>query len=283
MVFQDYALFPHLSVWKNVTFGLNGRGKKEGEAEAARLLQVTGLAGYEDRYPHELSGGERQRVALARALAPQPVVVLLDEPFSSLDADRRGQMRAEVRSVLKESGATAIFVTHDQEEALYMGDRLAVLNRGCLEQADPPEQVFHFPRTRFVAEFMGQTDFVAGEVTPEGIRTELGCLRQITALPAGAQVEVAVRPDDLKIAVGGVPNAVVESSFFRGSDHLYRLRLRSGQTVHAVQPHTRVLQVGTRVRAWLEAGHPLACFEAEKAVKLLREPGSRAAACFAEQ
>jgi iron(III) transport system ATP-binding protein len=135
MVFQEYALFPHLTVAQNVCFGLNGKHDKTRlvQEELARV----GLSGYEARYPHELSGGERQRVALARALAPKPVLVLLDEPFSNLDAERREEIREEVRSILKAAGAAALFVTHDQEEALFMGDRLAVLNKGRLERSDP--------------------------------------------------------------------------------------------------------------------------------------------------
>jgi ABC-type Fe3+/spermidine/putrescine transport system ATPase subunit len=178
MVFQEYALFPHLNVAENVAFGLVGKDRRVKALRVAEMLALVGLSGYGERYPHELSGGERQRVALARALAPNPVLVLLDEPFSSLDADRRALVREEVHGILKWAGATAVFVTHDQEEALVMGDRLAVLRQGRLEQVDGPDVVFHNPATRFVAEFMGQTDFLPGRVTPEGIRTEVGLLPQ---------------------------------------------------------------------------------------------------------
>ena len=191
IVFQDYAIFPHLSLTQNVGFGLK-RGQSERIEE---MLNFVGLGGLGERMPHQLSGGQQQRVALARALAPQPVVLLLDEPFSNLDAALRVEMRQEVRGLLKSSGTTAVFVTHDQEEALYMGDQVGVMNRGRLEQVGSPEAIFHQPRTRFVAEFLGQTDFLPGEVTGRGVQTPLGLLPQTLPLASGTAVEVAVRPD----------------------------------------------------------------------------------------
>ena len=176
MVFQNYALFPHLSVADNVSFGLP-RGPQR-KIRVAEMLALVGLTGYESRLPHELSGGQQQRVAIARALAPEPAVLLLDEPFSNLDTGRRLQMREEVREILKRSGTTAIFVTHSQEEALYMGDRVAVMSAGRLIQMDTPEVIYHQPATRFVADFMGETDFLAGRVLPAGIETPLGMLMQ---------------------------------------------------------------------------------------------------------
>lgn len=266
MVFQDYALFPHLSVWDNVAFGLAGRPRGEIQAETRRQLELLGMHGLKDRFPHELSGGERQRVALARALAPQPVVLLLDEPFSSLDADLRSQVRGEVRAILKEIGATAIFVTHDQEEALVMGDRLAVFNAGRLEQIDTPEGIFHCPQTRFVAEFMGQTDFLAGEVTPLGIQTEIGLLPQYPDLPSGAQVEIALRADDVAFEPKGDGPARILERQFRGALNIYRLGLPSGCCLHAFQPHTRILPPGTPVMVRADPGHMLACFYQGRAV-----------------
>ncbi len=258
MVFQDYALFPHLTIQDNVAFGLKSREGRE--AETRRLLKLVGLEGYGSRYPHELSGGERQRVALARALAPGPLVLLLDEPFSNLDSERRVQMREEVRSLLLELGATAIFVTHDQEEALFMGDRLAVMNRGRVEQAGRPEEVFQSPATRFVAEFMGSADFLPGEVTREGVQTEIGLLRQVVDLPLGAPVEVAFRADDVSFwPQDGAPGRV-ERRRFQGMSNLYRLRLPSGRVLHALQPHTCQVPEGACVFVRAEPGHPLACF-----------------------
>jgi len=153
MVFQDYALFPHLNVWENVAFGLRGP-RAQRRARARELLRLVGLEGLEKRYPHELSGGEQQRAALARALAPRPRIVLLDEPFSNLDADLRRTMRSEVRELLRSLGSTAVFVTHDQEEAFELGDRVAVLRRGTLEQIGPPSELLERPATPFVAEFL---------------------------------------------------------------------------------------------------------------------------------
>ncbi len=264
MVFQDYALFPHLSVSANVGFGLDNLPKHRRRAEIEAALARVGLAGYGERFPHELSGGERQRVALARALAPRPVLVLLDEPFSSLDADRRARVREDVRTILLDSGATAILVTHDQDEALYMGDRLAVMRRGRIEQVASPDEVFQCPATRFVAEFMGRTDFLPGRVTAAGIQTELGLLAQKLNAPPGTPVEVAVRGDDIRlepwpVGVPGAP-ALVASREFKGDQNIYRVRLHSGQVVRSIQPHTCHFPSGTPVRAVVDPHHDLACF-----------------------
>jgi len=199
MVFQEHALFPNLTVLQNVVFGVE-KGKNADSAGHKRglfMLRLVGLEHLAHRYPHELSGGERQRVALARAMAPQPVLILFDEPFSNLDADRRMRMREDVRAILKTTGSTALFVTHDQEEALYMGDRIAVLNQGRLEQVDTPEAVYQHPATRFVAEFMGHTDFIEGTVVPGGVQTEIGLIAQQTAFPPGTLVDIALRADDI--------------------------------------------------------------------------------------
>jgi iron(III) transport system ATP-binding protein len=274
MVFQDYALFPHLSAKDNVAFGLTQLPKSQRIQRVDEMLVLVGLAGCGDRFPHELSGGERQRVALARALAPRPVLILLDEPFSNLDADRRIQMREEVQGILKAAGATAIFVTHDQEEALFMGDRLAILRKGCLEQVDRPDVVFHSPATRFVAEFMGQTDFLPGRITTAGVQTEIGLLAQRVAAPEGSLVEVAVRGDDIGVAcTGHEPHSggaigTVLARHFRGALNVYRLRLPSGQVVHSMQPHTCVLQPGASVCVFADPNHNLACFCEGRAVRV---------------
>lgn len=269
MVFQDYALFPHLTVFENVAFGLAGRPQKLVESDTTSMLKMVSLERLADRYPHELSGGERQRVALARALVPRPIVVLMDEPFSNLDADRRARVREEVRAILKSIRATAIFVTHDQEEALFMGERLAVFNQGHLEQIGSPEEIFHRPGTRFVADFMGQTDFLPGEVTPEGILTEIGLLPQKMALPVGAQVELAFRADDVAFEPGVGARGRVLARHFKGALSIYRLWLPSGRLVHAIQPHTRTILPGTPVHVSAAPGHPLACFHNGEAVPLV--------------
>jgi len=266
MVFQDHALFPHLTVFDNVAFGLRGRKPSEVRAEVREMLRMVEMESLASRYPHELSGGERQRVALVRALAPHPVLLLLDEPFSSLDADLRGEVREQVRGILKSIQATVIFVTHDQEEALYMGDRLAVLQHGCLEQIGTPEQIFHTSATRFVAEFMGNSDFLPGKAIHQGIYTEVGWLPQPVAVNGSAPVEVALRGDDVDFDLAETGNGVIMERFFRGALNVYRLRLDSGQVLHAFKEHTIILPVGTRVRAYISAGHPLAVFHEGRAV-----------------
>jgi iron(III) transport system ATP-binding protein len=260
MVFQDHALFPHLTVSENIAFGLLGQSPAQVKQTVGEMLHLVGLLPLAKRYPHALSGGERQRVALARALAPRPVLVLMDEPFSSLDADLRMEMREHVRRILKSMQATVVFVTHDQDEALYMGDRLAVLQNGHLEQIGTPEEIFHESNTHFVAEFMGDSDFLKGKVTQAGIQTEIGLLKQIVDLPVSTPVQIALRADDIDFHVDGSGNSVILERFFRGAFNLYRLRLDSGQTLHAFTDHTRVLPVGARVRTFIRAEHPLTIF-----------------------
>ena len=164
MVFQEPSLFPHLTVLQNVAFGLRGMSRAEQLRRAHEILDRVGAAELAGRFPHELSGGEQQRVALARALAPRPSVVLLDEPLSSLDPELRRRMREELRRLLKGEGSTAIVVTHDQEEAFALADRIGVLSRGRLWQVGPPEEIYHAPACRFVADFVGEADFLPGRV-----------------------------------------------------------------------------------------------------------------------
>jgi len=263
MVFQDYALFPHLTVYENVAFGLRGKKPAEIRAIVGEMLHMVGLLSFSKRYLHELSGGERQRVALARALAPRPVLVLMDEPFSSLDADLRADVREHVRGILKSMQATVVFVTHEQEEALYMGDRLAVLQKGHLEQIGSPEEIFHDSRTRFVAEFMGDSNFLPGKTVPGGIQTEIGLLQQPVDAPVSSPVEVALRADDVDFYPNGEGNSVIIERFFRGAYNLYRLRLDSGTILHAFSEHTKILPVGARVRTAISAEHPLSIFRYE--------------------
>lgn len=270
MVFQEHALFPHLTVFENVAFGLHQRGKGRRGAIASQYLELVGLADKADRFPHALSGGERQRVALARALAPQPVLLLMDEPFNSLDADRRAQVREQVHSILKSIQATVIFVTHDQEEALQMGDRLAVFRGGMIEQIGEPEAVYHASQTRFVAEFMGESDFLSGETTAQGILTPIGLIPQPADLPLGTQVEIAFRADDIDFIPGDTGNGEIQERFFRGPFYLYRLILDSGQVVHALKPHTERLRTGARVKVFLCAGHDLTVFREGVAVRKIQ-------------
>lgn len=264
MVFQNYALFPHMTVAENVAYGL-----KRGPHRATRtrqVLEMVKLGGLESRLPGELSGGQQQRVALARALAPQPDVLLMDEPFSNLDAGLRAQVRREVRDILKVTGTTVIFVTHDQEEALLMGDRVAILHAGRLEQVGLPEAIFHTPGTRFVANFLGLADFIPGEFVQDGIRTELGFVEQAVPGEPGRCVEVMVRPHDVVLHPDASGPAVVIDRQFQGAEHLYTVRLPSGLTVRSTQPHTLELAIGSRVRAVAAPGHSLVCFEGQEAI-----------------
>lgn len=260
MVFQDYAIFPHLSVFENVSFGLHKKIKLEVESIVSEMLNLVGLEDYAQRYPHELSGGQRQRVALARALAPRPVLLLLDEPFSNLDADLRMQMRIELRTILKKIQATAILVTHDQEEAMFMGDRIAVMNRGQLEQIGTPETIFHQPATRFVAEFMGETNFLPGNVCEQGIQTEIGIYAQKVDLPVGTKVEIALRPDDVRFEPFADAHSVVGARHFRGMMNIYSLTLPSGNQLYALENHTSTVATGTPIRVMIDPGHDLSVF-----------------------
>ncbi len=260
MVFQEYALFPHLTVERNVAFGLSRRERRrEGRAGAApkarSALELVGLQHKAARLPHELSGGERQRVALARALAPEPELVLLDEPFSSLDATLRADLRREVELILREAEATAVIVTHDQEEALSLADRLAVMRAGRIVQTGAPEEVYARPVDRWAAGFLGEVNVLSG--VPRGdraVETWLGSFdaRGDAAGVGGASaaavtVHVAVRPEQLDLRVDHLGNAEVVEREFRGHDVLYRLRHEVGGTVLVQLPSLELFEVGERV------------------------------------
>jgi iron(III) transport system ATP-binding protein len=245
MVFQDYALFPHLTVEANIAFGLSRRPRDERDALTRGTLELVGLQHKAGRYPHELSGGERQRVALARALAPEPEVVLLDEPFSSLDATLRADLRREVELILRDAEATALLVTHDQEEALSLADRLAVMREGRIVQVGAPEEVYGRPASRWAAQFVGEVNVLAGVAREGGVETELG--RFDLRAPATGMVHVAVRPEQLELTARHDGNAEVVSREFRGHDVLYRLRHEGGRTVLVQLPSLELYEVGARV------------------------------------
>ena len=252
IVFQDYALFPHLTVEKNVAFGLQGRSSRgalagiELQKQTEAAIALVGLEGLKHRYPHELSGGQQQRVALARALAPRPAIILLDEPFSNLDVQVRLYLRQEVRAVLRQVGASGVFVTHDQEEALALADRVAVMHRGRLEQIDTPEAVYGQPASRFVAEFVTQANFLPARPSPQGWQTEVGCFG--VEAPAGAaQAELMVRQEDMALVEDGDGAAVVRDRQFLGREYKYCLETASGQLLYARQPVKGAIAVGRRV------------------------------------
>ena len=245
MVFQDYALFPHLTVERNVAFGVpRGAG-----AEIQRALELVGLQHKVDRHPHELSGGERQRVALARALAPGPEVVLLDEPFASLDAALRADLRREVELILRDAGATAILVTHDQEEALTVADRLALMRDGRIVQVGSPEDVYAQPSERWAAQFVGEVNVLPGVLRGDSVHTDVGSfdLASPAAIAEHGSVHIAVRPEQLEFRAGREPNAEVIEREFRGHDVLYRLRHSAGRTLIVQLPSLELYEPGQRV------------------------------------
>lgn len=263
MVFQEYALFPHLRVADNIAFGLRHLSRAERRARVQEMLRLTGLEGFERRYPHELSGGQQQRVALSRALVQNPVLLLLDEPFSNLDPDMAGRMRQELHDLLRRTSTTTILVTHDHDEAFAMADRIAVLNQGMLEQLDSPEVIYHLPATRFVADFVGQADFITGQVRQGLVHTELGEFPNTINCAEESKVVVMIRPDDIQLMPNKSAEPMIVARLFRGSENLYTIRLPSGQMVHSSESSTSVYQEGTAVELRLSATHTVV-FPAEQ-------------------
>jgi iron(III) transport system ATP-binding protein len=267
LIFQDFALFPHLSVSENIAYGLQERSDDEIDERVEELLDLVDLSGYRDHSPDTLSGGQRQRVALARSLAPEPNVLLLDEPFSNLDVGLRKEMREEVRRILKAAGVTAISVTHDQEEGLSISDRVAVINDGRLEQVGRPEYVFQNPASRFVAEFLGEAGFVSGRLVDDRLDTPLGPvdtdqLEQDGPDYSGTAVDILVRPDDLHatLADGSESNGRIIYRQYTGPSFVYRIELASGDVVHCEHNHVERFDLDQEVRVALAADHPLAWF-----------------------
>ncbi len=258
MVFQDYALFPHLNVKDNVCFGLSKLGAKDKALTTGRLLEMVGMKDMGNRYPHELSGGQQQRVALARALAPQPEIILMDEPFSNLDVDLRERLSAEVRSILKEQGVTGIIVTHDQSEAFAIGDKVGVMNEGEILQWDTPYNLYHEPTDRFVADFIGQGSFLKGTLlTPDTMESEVGILKgnRAFAWPRGSKVNILLRPDDVIPDKDGELSAVVTQKAFKGAEILYTLKLDTGGTVLSLFPSHHYHEIGEKVGIRIAADH----------------------------
>lgn len=250
MVFQDLALFPHLDIAANIGFGLDGMTPRRRRQRVTELLALVGLAGRGKQYPHQLSGGQQQRVAIARALAPEPEILLLDEPFSSLDVALREQLPREIRRILHETGTTALLVTHDQKEAFAMADTIGVMREGRLHQFDSAYNLYHRPTTPFVADFIGQGMLLPGTmVGPGRVQTELGLIEGQTNhdYPAGEPVEVLVRPDDVIIDADGHATAEIEERTFRGANFLYTLRLPDGSRVLTQAPSHDHHTPGARV------------------------------------
>ncbi|MBE9011901.1 ABC transporter ATP-binding protein [Pseudanabaenaceae cyanobacterium LEGE 13415] len=255
MVFQDYALFPHLTVAQNVGFGLKKSRRKRSSYPAQQAKKMVseaiaqvGLSGFEKRYPHELSGGQQQRVALARALAPQPALILLDEPLSNLDVQVRSHLRQEIRSILKTTGSTAIFVTHDQEEALSISDRVAVMNQGKLEQLATPETLYNEPTTRFVAEFVTQGNFLPATYDGKGWKTSIGTLILNQDEPISDRADLMIRQQDIRLEPDEKGSIVLVDRAFLGRDHRYTIQTSSGNRLQVLSAMNPVLAVGTRVK-----------------------------------
>ena len=254
MVFQDFALFPHLSVADNISFGLQGQTSNQKQAKVKQLLQLVGLPDLANRYPHQLSGGQQQRVALARALAPEPKVLLLDEPFSSLDAELREALARDIRQILQQLKITAVMVTHDQFEAFTMADMLGVMQHGKLQQWATPYELYHKPASRFVADFVGRGVMLPGEMLDSArVQTCLGIFNQryLQNAASGDKVDVLIRPDDIvHDDASGITAKVLEKSF-RGSHILYTLALSGGEHVYclALSHHNHAIgeQIGIRL------------------------------------
>ncbi|MFC4543814.1 ABC transporter ATP-binding protein [Halosolutus amylolyticus] len=271
VVFQEFALFPHLTARENVAFGLQDWDESARDARVDDLLDLVGLADHGENYPDELSGGQQQRIALARSLAPEPEMLLLDEPFSNLDVDLRVEMREEVRRIIKEAGVTAISVTHDQEEALSISDRVAVMNEGRIEQVDTPEQVFQQPESRFVAGFLGHASFLSGAVQGDHVDTALGrVLRDnVNGLAQeydGTDIDLLVRPDDVTAfpadETGEEADGTVVYRRYLGPTVLYRVELDTGETIECMHNHSDRIDLDERVRVRVTADHELAWFPA---------------------
>jgi iron(III) transport system ATP-binding protein len=266
MVFQDHALFPHLTVAANVAFGL--RGVPDAGQRVQQMLETVGLGGSGPRYPHELSGGQQQRVALARALAPSPRLLLLDEPFSNLDIDLRERLGGELRALLKAAGTTALLVTHDQHEAFAIADEIGIMSGGRIQQWASAYDLYHQPANRFVADFVGQGAFLPGTVQRgQHIHMELGtlespepirCTEHGDLCDAGCGVDVLLRPDDVVHDDASPVTAEVVAKAFRGAEFLYTLKLASGLTVLSLVPSHHNHAIGERIGIRLEVDHVVA-------------------------
>ena len=258
MVFQDYALFPHLSVARNVAYGLRGTSRARRRARVAEVLDLVGLGDLGRRLPTELSGGQQQRVALARALAPSPAIVLLDEPFSNLDASLRNAVREDVRRILKEAQATALFVTHDQEEALSLADEVAVMDTGRVHQVAEPEILYTAPATRFVAEFVGEADVLPGRRAGRYlVDTPVGRLPTTDVVP-DEDPAVVIRPEAMRLRPDPQGPATITAIAYFGHDQLVHLRLDDGRELRARRGPRLDLRRGDRVS--LEVEGPVVVF-----------------------
>jgi iron(III) transport system ATP-binding protein len=258
MVFQDFALFPHLNVLENVTFGLKHLPNQQRSKVAMGWLDRVSLSEKANAYPHELSGGQQQRVALARAMAPEPDLILLDEPFSSLDTELREHLASEMRNILKANNITALLVTHDQKEAFAIADKVGVMAEGKVLQWDAPYDLYHKPASRYVAEFIGEGVFITGMVQPANIvKIEIGELQldQNHHVEIGNIIDVLVRADDIQHDDNSTMKAEVLRKTFRGADFLYTLKLESGAEVLSLVPSHHNHEIGEKIGIKLAVDH----------------------------
>ena len=258
MVFQDFALFPHLTIADNVAFGIGKQTAAQRDARVAELLELVGLGAYARVYPHQLSGGQQQRIALARAIAPRPALLLMDEPFSSMDVELREQLAREVRGILRHEGITAVLVTHDQMEAFAMADEIGVMHHGRLEQWGSAYDLYHRPASRFVADFIGQGVLLRGRVLNDRqVETELGIITGKVApdIAPDTAVDVLVRPDDIIHDDASQQLTEVCDKAFRGAEFLYTLCLPSGTKILSLVPSHHDHAIGERIGIRVDIDH----------------------------
>ena len=267
IVFQNLALFPHLTVGQNVSFGINSYDQELYPERVDDLLELVGLSHKKDCYPNELSGGQKQRIALARSLAPNPSILLLDEPFSSIDAGLRIEMREELRAILKTTRTTTIFVTHDQEEALSISDRVLILKNGRIEQSGAPKELFNYPRSRFVASFLGHASFISGFLDGDSISTMVGDINRediygLSKEYDNLNMEILFRPEDLKIDLCNPKNAngTITYQRYLGEKILYKVALLNGEIIQCAAPTTSDIPLSSFVCVSMESKGKLAWF-----------------------
>jgi len=269
MVFQDHALFPHLTIAENVGFGLNSVDKSstlnntQKQQRIVDMLDLVSMSHQSNKYPHELSGGQSQRVALARAIAPQPTLLLLDEPFSNLDTELRESLGYEVRSLLKELGVTAIMVTHDQHDAFALGDHVGVMSEGKLLQWDTSFNLYHTPNSRFIANFIGDGVFIQGQMLEENtVRTDFGDIRgkTVSGNHIGKNVDLLIRPDDVRHDPNKAITGQISRKAFKGAQTLYTIKTNSGECLMALVPSHDDYEIGDTIGVQIYADH-LVCFD----------------------